>query len=250
MEEMAQGSVAESSVIGNSPSTNVAPQEAAQPSEKVFRQADVDNIVKRVKHDAVESYKRMQTQQPDYAQQKFGSDSVSSQYQQPTQYQNLSVDDVRRLAAEESQRLRDQWINETAQKSYEENAQRTVQEFFNKVNTGREKYSDFDNVTGDIELARFPNTVQLLAQYVDNADAVLYDLGKDRIKLANLEALAERSPKDAIVQAQRLGKSLKENEQAVSTKLPREPLNQLRPSNTGTDNGVMSVSDYRKKYIV
>ena len=246
MDEMAQG-VAESNAIGNSqPVTSNESQDSSTPSERVFKQSDVDNIVKRVKHDAVESYKRMQQTQPEYAQQKFG-EALGPQHQ--TQH-GLTQDDVRRMAAEESQRLRDQWISEANQKSQEENAQRTVQEFFNKINTGREKYSDFDNVTGDIKLARFPNVVQLLAQYVDNSDSVLYELGKDRIKLANLEWLAERSPEDAIVQAQRLANSIKENEQATKTRLPNEPLNQLRPSNTGTDNGVMSVADYRRKYKV
>ena len=89
-----------------------------------------------------------------------------------------------------------------------------------------------------------------MGDYVDNSHDVLYELGKDRIKMANLETLAHMSPNDAIIQAQRLSQSIKDNEVASKIKTPNEPLSQIRPSNTGTDNGAMSVKDYRAKYQV
>ena len=144
--------------------------------------------------------------------------------------------------------MRDEWVSEAKNKSEAEYAKKTVDTFWNKVQPGKEKYTDFDEVTSGIEYARFPNVVQLLAEYVDNADDVLYDLGKNRIKMANLESLSYMSPKDAIVEAQRLSKSLKENAEATRTKLPNDPLSKMRPANTGTDTGAMSVKDFRSKY--
>jgi hypothetical protein len=47
---------------------------------------------------------------------------------------------------------------------------------------------------------------------------------------------------------QRLSQSIKDNESAGKMRHPNEPLSQMRPSNTGTDNGAMSVKDYRSKY--
>ena len=164
---------------------HTAPAEAP---ERTFRQSELNDIVKRAKVDAVDHYKRLQTEQPAYFQQKYG-DTAKTDF--PSQSQPVSVQehDVRRLAAEEAQKLRDTWLQEAQQKSQADAAQKTVQNFWNKVQPGKEKYQDFEKVTGDIDLGRFPNVVQLLGDYLDNSHDVLYELGKDRIKLANHLAL-------------------------------------------------------------
>lgn len=216
---------------------------SSQTGERTFKQSEVDNIVKRVKNEAVDTYRRLQNEQPQYVEQKYSS---------TPQENRMTFDDTRyrKIAAEEAQRLRDEWVNEAQTKSQEEMAQRTVSNFWQKVNVGKEKYQDWDNVTGDIQYARFPNVVQLMAEYVDNAQDVMYELGKDRLKMETLESLALRSPQDAIIHAKRLSQSIKDNESASKTRMPNEPLSQLKPSNAGMDDGVMTVSDYRKKYKV
>lgn len=249
---MSQSSDISSSQTVTSSSTSQAAPEAPAPvsEERTFRQSEVNDIVKRAKHGAVEDFKRMSTERPDYVQQKYGETAHAQTNQNQLAGNNNapSEEGYRRIAAEEAQRLRDQWVKDAQTKSEAEYAQRTVQQFFNKVSSGREKYQDFDKVTGDIELARFPNVVQLLADHVDNSQDVFYELGKDRIKMSNLEQLALMSPKDAIVQAGRISQSIKDNESAAKMRTPNQPLDQLRPSNTGTDNGAMSVKDYRAKY--
>jgi hypothetical protein len=245
--DLSQGQDTSSSSPGIASSAQSAPSAHVQPDERVFKQSEVNDIVKKAKYGAVEDFKRMQTEQPQYAQQKYGGNESYHQVQQPG---SPSEDHYRKIAAEEVQRSRDAWVQEAQSKSEADNAQRIVQNFWNKISPGKEKYQDFDKVTGDIEYSRFPNVVQLLADYIDNSHDVVYELGKDRIKMANLEQLAYMSPKDAIVHAQRLSQSLKDNETAGKVRVPNEPLSQMRPSNTGTDNGVMSVKDYRAKYKV
>lgn len=215
-------------------------------NERTFRQSEVTDIVKRERNEAVERYQRLQREQPDYAAQKYGQP-----VQAPAQNGQFDEGNYRRIAAEEAQRLRDQWVQDAQQKYEQDAAQNTVKTFWNKVNTGKEKYQDFDKVTGDIEFQAFPNVVQLLANYVDNSGDVLYALGQDLSKLELLESMAYRSPQSAIKQVQRLAKSLVDNEAAAKIRTPNEPLSQLRPSNTGMgDSGALSVSDYRKKYKV
>jgi len=247
---MSQGQDTSVSSPGLTPSAPSAQYAPAQPAEeRSFKQSELNEIVKKAKYGAVEDYKRLQSEQPNYAQQKYGDGQQP--HQAPIQHAGQpSEDHYRKIAAEEAQRLRDQWMHEAQSKAESDQAQRIVNNFWQKISPGREKYQDFDKVTGDIEYARFQNVVQLLADYVDNSHDVLYELGKDRFKLVQLEQLAYMSPKDAIVQAQRLSQSLKDNEASSNTKLPNEPLSQMRPSNTGTDNGVMSVRDYRNKYRV
>jgi hypothetical protein len=212
--------------------------------ERSFRQSEVNEIVKRAKNDAVETYRRLNVEQPQYAQQKYG-DSPSTGNNNA-----FNEDSYRKIASEEAKRHLEEVRQDALRQSQDERAQRTVQNFFAKTKTGREKYQDFDQVTGDVDLGRFPNVVQLLGEYVENPEDMFYELGKDRIKLANLEALANMSPNDAIVQARKLSQSIKDNHSAAKMRFPNEPLSQLRPSNTGTDSGAMSVGDYRKKYKV
>lgn len=258
MEEMANGTAVDSGSAPESVLTSSAQDvqdsvSAPSSDERVFKQADVNEIVKKAKQQAVDQYKRLHVTQPEYAQQKYGDNSLLSN-QQNNYQQQYSVDnsqpDIRKIAAEEAQRLRDEWVREAQTQSQAQYAQKVVDTFWYKVTPGKDKYEDFDSVTGDIQLSKFPNTVQLLAEYVDNAPDVLYDLGKDRLKMAQLEQLASMSPEDAVVQIQRLSKALKVNEDAARAKVPNEPLTQMRPTVSGTGNGVLSVRDLRSKYKV
>src|SRR5579863_1745634 len=215
-------------------------------NERVFKQSEVNDIVKKAKYGAVEDYKRISTQQPAYAQQKYGE-----QQAYPTPPANaLPEEHVRKLAAEEFQRTNSEIAKDAQQKYNMEQAQRVLNTFREKAMLGKDKYQDYEAMVGDIDYSKFTNVVSILADYVDNAHDILYELGRDRFKLVQLEQLAERSPHDAIAQAKRMSKAIKDNESASRYKIPNEPLSQLRPSNTGTDNGVMGVKDYRSKYRV
>ena len=215
-----------------------SPSVSAQQQEKSFTQSEINDIVGRAKHEAVERYKRSSepSAQPQIQSQQANSQSA------------LSPDDFRRMAAEEVQRSWKEQRESEQRSAQEKDAERIAKEFFAKLSAGKEKYQDFDSVVGDIQFNAFPKVVQLAHGYVENTADVMYELGKDRIRMANLESLAERSPQDAIKQVQRFAQSIKDNATAANVKFPREPLSQLRPSNTGTDNGVLAVRDLRSKY--
>jgi hypothetical protein len=245
MSDVESGMSAGEQPVSN-PASTPAPsssQTAAQ-EEKLFRQSEVNDIVKRAKYGAVEDYKRVAAERPDYVKQK----EADSYQTPPPSY--LSPDDVRRMAAEESQRLRDEWVQSARQQAMEQDAQKIVSEFFNKLAPGFEKYQDYKEVTGDVNYGKFPNVVQLLNSHIDNTSDVMYALAKDRIKMANLEFLSQHSPEDAIKAVKQLSQSMKDNELAAKTRFPKEPLSQMRPSNAGTDQGEPSVKDYRAKYRI
>lgn len=227
------------------PQTNVTQGATQQSEERLLKQSEVNDIVKNAKYKAVEDYKKLQTERPEYFEKKYGEAPQAQQH-------NNSDDHYRRIAQEEAQRFHEKSMQDYRTQMEMENANRIVQGFKDKFVSGREKYQDFDQIVGDPKnYGRFPNVVSLLSQYVDNAHDVLYDLKKDgSSKLVNLELMARDFPDEAILQAQRLSQSLKDNEAAGKVRLPNEPLSQLRPSNTGIDNGAMSVKDFRKKYKV
>jgi acyl-CoA-binding protein len=248
-----QSSNVSAPVSSNTADNNSYSSPASQTAdERIFKQSEVNDIVKKAKYGAVEDFKRISQQQPDYAQNKYGN-NANQPAQQPAYQQNTpqniyDVDQVRRIASEELQRSRDEWVKEVQQREETAQAQRVVNNFYSKQATGKEKYQDFDTITGDIDYAHFPHVVQLLADHVDNAHDLMYEFGKDRLKMDAIENLANRSPNDAIKQMQRLSQSLKDNEAAGKIRTPNEPLSQLRPSNTGTGTGALSVRDLRAKY--
>lgn len=257
MMEMAQGTGQGQDTHVPSPAvTAPVQQEHSAPErpadERVFTQSDVDRIVGKVKREAAE--RRSQSEQPHQAQQQYGDVAQQQRPQQPSNPATAAPDEntYRKIAAEEAQRLRDQWVQDSRTRSEQEYAQRIVQNFTSKLTAGKEKYEDFDRVTAGIQFDRYPNVVHILSAEIDNAADVLYHLSKDEAKMAQLERDAEdpRFQHIALSNARKLAQSLKDNESAAKVRVPNEPLSQLRPSNTGTDNGVMSVRDYRAKYKV
>lgn len=250
MSQGSESSVPQSAPVASAPAPS-APSQTHE--EKMLRQSEVNEIVRKAKYGAVEDYKRLQTEQPQYVQQKYGESYAPQQQQQQQAYQQsmqgLSPDDMRRVAAEEIQRSRDEWTQQAQRSAQEQEAQRVAGEFFNRLAVGKDKYQDFESVVGDIEYAKFPIAVQL-STAIDNTADVMYEFGRDPTKMVLLEQLARESPNLALKQIQKLSQSIKDNESVTKMRVPSEPLSQLRPSNTGTDSPGMSVRDARNKYRV
>ena len=236
MENMAQevqGSTENSTDL----TTDTSRSDSLTTNERMFRQHELNEIVGREKREAVEAYKRRQEQ-----------NRVS---ETPQTHNTYDSESMRRVAAEEAQRLRDDWIREAREKSEAEYAQKIVETFTQKIESGKSKYEDFDKVTEGMRFEKFPNVVHLLAEAVDNSGDVLYELGKNRLGLMQLELLSKESPEDALVHIKRLSQSIKDNDEASKARQANPPLSQLRPQTYGTDSGApLTVSDYRKKWRV
>lgn len=220
--------------INQAPVDSIVQQQA----ERVFKQSELNEIVGRAKHEAVESFKRQQTQQ---------NQQQHAQAPQNT-HKSLSEDDVKRLTGEELNRQREEWERQSLERQHAETAQRIVNAYKDKIASGKDKYQDFEAVTNTVDMRHYPNVVQLLAEHVDNASDILYDLARNRYKLNNLESLCERTPQDAIYEIRRLSDSIKANEESSQMKSSKSPLSQLRPSITGMESGSLSWSDLKRKY--
>ena len=232
----------DNSVMDNvSDTTQTQVQETAQQTqERLFKQSELNEIVGRAKHDAVESFKRQQQSQ--YAQQAPQSSQTQSS-------KSLSEDDVKRLTGEELSRQRNEWTREAQEKADADIAQRIVNSYKEKIAPGKEKYEDFEAVTNNVDMRYYPNVVQLLAEYVDNSHDVIYELAKNRTKMYQLESTCGHNPQDAIYEIKRLSDSIKANESSSQMKHANSPLSQQRPSNTGTDSGgTLSMKDLKRKY--
>jgi hypothetical protein len=229
--------------MDNAPVTSQAPEVEAAPQERMLSQSTVNELIGTAKREAaekaaaraVEEYKRQQadTQAP--------AQSYNSQ-------RALSEDDVKRLTGEELNRQKSEWERQTQERMQAEAAERIVKTYNDKIASGKDKYQDFETVTNNINMAYYPNVVQLLAEHVDNASDILYNLAQRRGKLDELDRLFERNAHDAVYEIKRLSESIKANEASNQVKTSRQPLSQQRPSNTGTDSGPLSIADYKRLY--
>ena len=120
-----------------------------------------------------------------------------------------------------------------------------LQKFRQVIDDGVAKYNDFDNVVGELDFVRNEHLVQFINAYPNAAD-VAYDLASNPAKFASINLLAQTSPRLAHKEFAKLSKSIESNQEALRQKQAAEPLDQIKPSNTGTDNGLYTVSDLRK----
>jgi len=220
--------------------TQVEPITQAQ-AEKMVPQSQVNEIAaaarKQGAERAVEEYKRQQ------------ASSYVQQNHEPTSYRNVSEDDIKRVTGDEIKRHFGQIEQETQERANAEAANRIVGMFRDKIVAGKDKFEDFESVTGNVAMQYYPNVVQLLAEHVDNTADVLYHLAKNRDKLYRLESLSAHNSSDAIYEIKRLADSIKSNEETSQMKHANTPLSQQRPSNTGTDSGSsLSMKDLKRKY--
>ena len=230
----------DNSVMDNTSDVSQAQEvPVAQVAEKMVPQSQVNEIVGNAKREAaeraVEAYKRQQAPAP--------------QVQEPSSYRNVSEDDIKRVTGDEIKRHFTQIEQEAQERANVDAANRIVGMFKDKIVAGKDKFEDFESVTGNVAMQYYPNVVQLLAEHVDNTADVLYHLAKNRDKLYRLEALSSHNSSDAVYEMKRLSESIKANEEGSQARHPNSPLSQQRPSNTGTDSGgSLSMKDLKQKY--
>jgi hypothetical protein len=235
----------DNSVMDNASDTSQTQAEpvAQTQSERMIPQSQVNEIVGSAKREAaekaVEAYKRQNAQT---------QAAPSAPQHDPNSGRFASEDDVKRVAGDEIKRHFTQLEHEAQERANVDAANRIVGVFRDKIVAGKDKFEDFDSVTSNVAMQRYPNVVQLLAEHVDNTADVLYHLAKHRDKLYRLEALSEHSSGDAVYEIKRLADSIKSNEDSVQGRQANTPLSQQRPSNNGTESGSLSMSDLKRKY--
>lgn len=193
------------------------------PPEKVLKQSEVNELIGRIKHDA------------------YSKGLREGMTQQPTQNMGgmpqLTEEQVRQMIADESQK--------SAQMTA---AHQTLANFANQMNTGKGKYSDFDETVANLgDLKNISHVVEL-ATDTGIAGDVMYELGRNPGKVASLTTLAYINPHLAKIEMKKLSDSIKTNEKGSEAPSVAEPLSQVKASTVGTDNGSKTIRDLRKKY--
>ena len=217
---------------------------AVEPSQQqnTLTQDQVNKIVAREKAKAAESATRA-------AEEKYQRDLESlNAMRQQQQQRNAEVPrdfDANAMYQQFTERLN----KEMHERQVKEHMTQIANTYQQKIGLGKHSYADFEDVTKDFDPTAFPQLTYLLAG-IDNAADVLYDLSKNPLKLAGLDRLAEKNPRQAQSEMLKLAQSIAANKQAQSESQNQnvaEPLDRLAPSRVSGNNGKLSIRDLRNQ---
>ena len=239
--EVSQSLMQDSGIESTSSQQSSPSSESA--SERYVPQSHVDGIVKGVKLDA---YRKGREEALDEFKRQNSMPQTGSHISNSA----LGTDDVTRIATEAVQSQLNQISQQILVQEQQKEVNDLVQNFKTKMDSAKEKYSDFDDIVTDVDYGKIANVVKMATTQIDNTGDIMYELAKNHpTKLVELEITAREQPGLALRELRRLSESIKVNQAAAQVKRPNEPLSQLTQSNSGVDDGSnMSVSDFRKMF--
>ena len=234
--------------------TNVGEDETENvetpPPEKMLPASQVTELIKKAKRKGEQKMQEQldaAKQQIEQLQAQQGQQEAPVMQQQTPQSQGQGVD--AQQIQQQVMQLLQQKQQEDEQKRHQEQLEQEVnqvaQQYFGKMAQGKDMFEDFEAITADFNPAEFPQLV-FLANQMDNTPAIIYELRKNPGKLADLAVLVEKSPNMARSELTKLSESIKRNDEAKRTlQEAQDPLNRLKPSPVGTDNGTKTVRDFK-----
>jgi len=208
--------------------------------QKMVPQDEVNRIVAREKTRAADSARREAEQK--HQQELEQLNAMRMQQEQRNAQVPRDVD-----ANAIYQQVQERFNKEMQERQLKDQMTQVANNYLSKVELGRKGYDDFDEVTKDFDPTAFPQLTYLLSG-IENAGDVLYDLSKNPMKLAGIDRLAEKNPRQATTELLKLSKSINDNKQAQSDAQNQnvsEPLDRLTPSKVAGSNGKMSIKDLR-----
>lgn len=228
----------ENQVIENAVDTSLSEPD----QEKMLSQSQVNKIVQHEKAKAAQTIKRDLEER-----HQRELEQIKSQQQQQTQ-RNESV--PREVDANAIyQQVQEKFNQEMEQRRLKDEVDRVAYTYTSKMEQGKNAYDDFEEVTKEFDPAAFPQLTYLVAG-MDNAADVIYDLSRNPLKLAGLDRLAEKNPRQAQSELLKLSRSIAENRQAQSDENSNQvaaPLDRLQSSRVSGSNGKMGIRDLRKQ---
>lgn len=198
-------------------------------AEKMLSQKEVQSIAAREKRRGYERGRQEALAELERQRQETSSN---------VNLDNLPVDRevISQLVKQEAIKLARQAQGEAIERS-----------LLNKIESAREKYTDFDDKFGDLKVERDPNLLILLDKF-ENAGDMLYEMADDPEKFVKLSLLTQQGfTKTAEKKLAEMSRALKVNEEAKKQPNSPAPLKEIKPSSVGLDGGLNSVSDFMKQ---
>ena len=209
--------------------------------EKMISQSQVDKIIKH------KTYQAAQVQREMEERHQRELEEIQAQRQKQTQRNENVPRDFDADAI--YQQVQERFNQEMQQRQVKSEMDRIANSYLSKMEQGKGAYEDFEEVTKEFDPTAFPQLTYLVAG-MDNAADVIYDLSRNPLKLAGLDRLAERNPRQAQAELLKLSRSINENRQAQSDEESNnvaEPLDRLQSSRVSGSNGKPGIRDLRKQ---
>jgi len=227
------------------------------PPEKMLPASQVNELIKKAKRKgeqkmqeqldaAKQQIEQLQAQQAEQGLQNTAqTGSPQAPQQQQGQQQGVDTQQLMQQVMQQLQQKQQEDEQKRQADQLEQEVNQVAQQYFGKMAQGKDLFEDFEAMTADFNPAEFPQLVYLASQ-MDNTPAIIYELRKNPGKLADLAVLVEKSPTMARSEIAKLSESIKRNDEAKRTLQEAEdPLNRLKPSPVGTDNGTKNVRDFK-----
>lgn len=213
--------------------SHVAPE-----SEKMISQSQVDKIIKHKTYQAAQIQREME--------ERHQRELEEIRAKQAQRNENVPRDvDADALY----QQVQERFNKEMEQRQIKEHIDSVANSYISKIEQGKSTYDDFEEVTKDYDPRAFPQLTYLVSG-IDNAADVIYDLSRNPLKLAGLDRLAEKNPRQAQAELLKLSRSIAENRQAKSDEDSQSvaaPLDRLQSSRVSGSNGKMGIRDLRNQ---
>jgi hypothetical protein len=225
----------------NQVTDNVLENQLPPEQEKLISQSQVDKIIKHKTYQAAQIQREMEERH----QREL--ESIKSQQQQQAQRNENVPRDMDANAI--YQQVQERFNQEMQQRRIKDEMDRVANSYLSKMEQGKGAYHDFEEVTKEFDPTAFPQLTYLVAG-MDNAADVIYDLSQNPLKLAGLDRLAEKNPRQAQAELLKLSRSITENRQAQSDENSANvaaPLDRLQSSRVSGSNGKMGIRDLRNQ---
>lgn len=227
----------EENQVTESPVDNIVESE----TEKMIPQSQVNKIVKQRTYDAIQAKRELEEKH----QKELEAIKAAAQQQSQRNEQVPRELDANAIY----QQVQERFNEEMRQRQLKEEMERVANSYLSKMEQGKQAYEDFEEITKEFDPTAFPQLTYLVSG-IDNAADVIYDLARNPIKLAGLDRLAEKNPRQAQAELLKLSRSIAENRQAQADENSQSvstPLDRLQASRISGSNDKMSISDLRNQ---
>ena len=207
--------------------------------EKMISQSQVDKIIKHKTYQAAQVQREME--------ERHQRELQAIQAQKQTERNENVPRDTDADAI--YQQVQERFNQEMEQRRIKEHIDSVSNSYLSKMEQGKTSYEDFEEVTKEFDPTAFPQLTYLVAG-MDNAADVIYDLSRNPLKLAGLDRLAEKNPRQAQAELLKLSRSITENRQAKNdedSSPVAQPLDRLQSSRVSGSNGKPGIRDLRNQ---
>lgn len=225
----------------------VSGNEVVEATDASAPNSDIDTITKAR---ATELIKREKDAAYRKAQREFQTQLDELKTGQTQQMGGMQSVDPEQITNQVIERLKEQYEsanNEQRKQEYETFVNQQAKTYLEKMDKSGGLADDFKEMTSRFKPDKFKD-VFFLANSYENTPAIIYELGKNPEKLAQIRLMLQDDPDMAKIMMDNLSKSIDFNNNAKeNNKSAEPPLGRPKPSlAAGADSGTMNLADLKK----